>query len=309
VAGPAARAGAGSAAGEPAAAGPIVERVNPTYQPPPGTPDDLVSLRNQIIGTLATCANVERFGQLMAQQEAHHAANEKPIEAMQKANEDSISATEAHKRAIANRDEANTRKQDHEDKAKGKLKDYSDKAGQLVTLTVPLKAVAGFTGLATNLPNEPDIVLRFKRGLLKVNADSSRFLSPFDKADQAIADQKNQQAVREQGIKADVATLKSTDTKAGAAAATFDTAKQNTDDFGEKNKQRKEDARGAKTEAQKTAATLDAQARQKQGQAMSLAAAMQFWANGHRQARLVALEATRKRLEARGYRVTEVAEK
>jgi len=36
---------------------------------------------------------------------------------------------------------------------------------------------------------------------------------------------------------------------------------------------------------------------------------MQSWANGHRQARLVALEATRKRLEAMGYRVTEVREK
>jgi hypothetical protein len=313
----AARAGSGKAtepkdagAGEGGApAGPITERVNPAYQAPPATPEDLDRLRNQIIDTLGARADAERFGQLMGQQEAHHAGNEKPLEDIQKGNAEAITATKAHEDAIQRRNDANGRKQEHEDKAKGKLEQYSDKAGQLVTLTVPLKAVAGFTGLASHLPEEPDIVARFKRGLLKVNADASRFLRQLDAADQAVADQKTQQAARAAGIKTDLATLDRTKGKADHAGRTFDAAKATAEDFTEKNKQRKEDAHTAKGEAQKTAAALAADAKTKEGQAVSLAAAMQFWANGHKQARLAALEATRKRLEAQGLRITAVVER
>jgi hypothetical protein len=295
--------------GAPGPTGPITERVNPSYQSPPATPDDLVSLRNQIIDTLGARADAETFAGIMGQQEAHHAANEKPLEDVKKGNEEAITATKAHADAIEHRNEANTRKQDHEEKAKGKLEQYTDKAGQLATLTVPLKAVAGFTGLASHLPDEPDVVGRFKCGLLKVNADSTRFLKQLDHADLAIADQKTQQATRAEGIKTDLATLDRTKGKADHSAQTFDAAKETTEDFDEKNKQRKEDAHNSKVEAQKTEASLSADAKKKQSQAVSMAAAMQFWANGHRQARLAALESTRKRLEGQGYKVTEVVER
>ena len=292
-----------------APAGPITERVNPAYQAPPGTPDDLVSLRNQIVDTLGARADAESFAQMMGKQEAHHADNEKPLEDIQKGNDEAITATKAHNDAIQHRNEANARKQEHEDKAKGKLEQYSDKAGQLVALTGPLKAVRGFTGLASHLPDDPDIVGRFKRGLLKVNTDASSFLGQLDASDQAIADQKTQQAGRAEGIKTDLATLDRTKGKADHSGQTFDAAKDTTEDFGDKNKQRKEDAHEAKVEAQKTASTLSVDAKKKEGQAVSLAAAMQFWANGHKQARLAALESTRKRLEGQGYRITEVVER
>jgi hypothetical protein len=289
--------------------GAIVERVNPNYQPPPGTPDDLASLRNQVIDTLGMRANSEQFAQTMATQEAHHAANEKPVAELQKGTTEAITATEAHKRAIASRDEANARKKAQESEVHGTLEDYSSRAGRLVTLTGPLRALARFTGLASHFPDEPEPVVRFKRGILKINADSSHFISQLDKMDETISAQKAQQAERDKGVAADAATIKATDQKAGQSGEKLDAAKGTADDFDEKNKQRKSDAGEARKSSTAAAARFDAQAQQKQGQTISLAAAMQSWAQGHRHARVAALEASRKRLEALGYRVTEVREK
>ena len=289
--------------------GAVVERVKPNYQPPPGTPDDLVSLRNQVIDTLGMRANAQQFAQTMATQEAHHAANEKPVAALQKGTEEAISATEAHKRAVANRDEANARKKAQESEVHGTLEDYSSRGGRLVTLTGPLRALARFTGLASHFPDEPDTVARFKHGILKINTDSSRFISQLDKMDETIAAQKTQQGERDKGIAADAATIKFTDQKAGQSGEKLDAGKGAADDFDEKNKQRKNDAAEGRKGSATAAGRFDAQAKQKRGQAVSLAAAMQSWARGHRQARVDALQASRKRLEALGYRVTEVNEK
>jgi hypothetical protein len=288
---------------------PVVERVDPQYRPPPGTPDDLVSLRNQIVDTLGARAQAEQFTGMMAKQEAHHAANEKPVADMQKGTAEAIAATEAHKRAIANRDEANARKKEQEDKARGRLEDYGTQAGKLTSLILPLKGLARFTGLASSLPDEPDFVQRFKRGLLKMNSDSRRFLDQLGRMDKAVAEQKVQQTERAQGVQADAATIRKTDGEATKSHETFDAAKQTTEDFGAKNAERKEVAGSQRRDAQQVAAKMDAQARQKEAQASSLAAAMQFWARDHAKARTDALERTSKRLEGMGYKVTEVRER
>jgi hypothetical protein len=296
-------------AGQVASNAPVIERVNPNYQPPPGIPDDLVGLQNQIITTLDTRATAEKYAGLMTKQEEHHKANEKPLTEMQKGTEKAISATEAHERAIAHRDEANKKKGEQEDQTRVKLDGYGPQAGKLLLLTFPLKGLSKFTGLARLLPDEPAQVLNFKRGLLKVNADSTRFLAQIERIDKTIADQKAQQAERAKQVQADAGTLRNTDDKAKQSGETFQQTKQTTEDLDQKNKQRKEEAGTERKGAERTATTLDAQAKQKQGQAVSLAAAMQFWARGHRQARLDALEQTRKRLEQMGYRVTEVRER
>ncbi len=288
---------------------PIVERVSPRYPNPPGTPDDLVSLRNQIIDTLAARAQTEQFADKMAEQQKHHEANQKPLESLKKGNEESISATQAHQQAIANRDEANQRKQESEGKARSKIDDYSSRAGQLTSLTVPLKGLSKFTGLASSLPEEPNVVGSFKRKVLKVNSDSNRFLAQMDQMDQTMAGQKGQHEERDKGIKADADTLKDTNTRADRSAEAFAAAKETTEDFDKENQDRIKESSEQKAAARQSTAKLETQARQKQSQAVSLAAAMQFWAQSHQQARRDALEQTRVRLEAIGYRVTEVRER
>src|SRR6202035_3062908 len=200
----------GDPPGELESTAPVIERVNPNYAPPPGTPDDVISLQNQIIDTLDARAKAEQFAGLMKKQEEHHKANEKPIGDMTKKTDEAIRATEAHERAVANRDEANKRKKENEDKARSKLDDYSTRAGKLTSLTGPMRLLKGFTGLASSLPDEPDFVLRFKRGVLKMNADSARFLAQLDKMDKTMAEQKTEQTGRRQQIAADAGTIAQT---------------------------------------------------------------------------------------------------
>lgn len=268
-----------------------------------------MSLRNQIIDTLAARAQTEQFADKMAEQQKHHEANQKPLESLKKGNEESISATQAHQQAIANRDEANQRKQESEGKARSKIDDYSSRAGQLTSLTVPLKGLSKFTGLASSLPEEPNVVGSFKRKVLKVNSDSNRFLAQMDQMDQTMAGQKGQHEERDKGIKADADTLKDTNTRADRSAEAFAAAKETTEDFDKENQDRIKESSEQKAAARQSTAKLETQARQKQSQAVSLAAAMQFWAQSHQQARRDALEQTRVRLEAIGYRVTEVRER
>ncbi|WP_198433070.1 DUF4157 domain-containing protein [Burkholderia ubonensis] len=310
---PTAPPGAGPAAAEIAdateAAEPIVERVNPAYQPPPATPDDLVSLRNQIIDTLAARAQAEQFAQLMGKQKAHHEKNEKPLADMKDGTGEAISATEAHQKAIAERDDANKRKGEQEGKVRGKIDDYATRAGQLLSLKLPLKGLARFTGLARSLPDKPGAVLRLKNGVLKMNGDATRFLGQLDQMDQTMNDQKTQQAEREKGVKADANTIRQTGDQADKSSKDLQDAKQTTDDFDKNNQARKEDASNQQKGAQQTSNSLSAQAKQKETQAVSLAAAMQFWARGHAKARADAVEQTRKRLADMGYRITEVRER
>jgi hypothetical protein len=288
---------------------PILERVNPHYPNPPASPEDIVSLRNQVIDILAARAKAEQFAGMMAAQVAHHAANEKPVADLQKGTETAQTATAAHQQAVAHRDEANERKQAEEEKAAAKLEDYGTRKAKLTALTGPLKLLAGFTGLVRGLPDEPDVVVSFRNKVLKVNTDANQFLGKLDEMDKTIEAQRAAQAERKTGIAADKATLKTTADKAGHSAESLDAAQQTAADFADKNKERKETAKTQGTAAAATAARLDAQAQQKNAQAVSLSAAMQSWAQAHRQARLDALAATRKRLEAAGWRVTEVREK
>ena len=287
---------------------PITERVNPPYQPPPATPEQIVSLRNQVLDTLAMRAQQEQYVHKMAQQEKHHEANQKPLADMQAKTGEALTATEAHKAAIAHRDEANQRKVQEEKKATDKLDDYNTRSAELATIKYPLIGVQKFTGIAAGLPDDPDPVRRFKNGMLKMNSDATKFIGRLEEVDKTIASQKAESEKRKAGASADGDTLHQTDQKAGTSKEALDNAKQTNTDLDSTNTDRLEEAKTEKTDATKAAATLGAQAQKKQQQADSLAAAMQFWAQQHRKTRLDALEQSRKRLEVLDWKVTEVVE-
>jgi hypothetical protein len=304
---------------------PVVEHVNPNYPPPPGTPQQVVDLENQMLEAQMARAQAEDTAAAMGQQVTHHKANEKPLDDMQTHTKDAVAATEAHKKAVAERTEANKKKEASENKAGGALSDYSDRAAKLATITVPMRGLEKFTGLARSLPDAipesiastmPDFLLtraeralkNGKANLLKMNSDSKNFLDQLDQMDQTIAQQKAGQPERVQQVQADAGTLGQTDQKADQSEKSLSDTQQQTEDLDAKNKDRMGQATDLRNQATQAAATLDAQAQTKDQQSQSLAAALQAWAQSHRQARLTALEATKKSLTDRGYIVTEVKE-
>lgn len=299
---------------------PVIERVNPNYENPPCTPQEIVDVQNQILETLDDRAKTEAASAAMAQQQAHHKANEKPLANMQKGTDDAISATEAHQQAVARRKEANQKKKANEDKASGALSDYTDRAAKLATITVPMRGFERFTRLAYDLPENPEVlplavkpfagtIIRAKHGILKMNTDSKNFLKQLDTMDNTIKDQKATHGERDKGIQADAKTIDDTNKQAADSDKSLNQAKQTTQDLDTTNKERLDQATKIRTDADQTGATLDKQAQAKQAKAQSLAATLDAWAPRHKQARVEALEETKKRLQAQGYKITEVKER
>lgn len=298
---------------------PIVEHVNPHYPPPPCSPQDIVNVQNQILETLDDRAKTEALSAESAKQQAHHKANEKPLADMQKGTDDALSATEAHQQAVARRTDANQKKQKNEDQAAGMLSDYSNRAAKLSTITVPMRGFERFTSLAYSMPDDPQVlplavqpfsgtIIRAKKAILKMNTDSKNFLKQLDTMDGTIKDQKATQSDRDKQVQTDAKTLTDTKQKAGESDQSLNQAKQTTQDLDNTNKDRLDQATKIHNEADQASATLDRQAQQKQDTAQSMAAALQAWAPQHRQARLDALEQTRKNLEQQGYKIIEVKE-
>ncbi len=304
---------------------PVIEHVNPNYPTPPGTPQDLVNMQNDILLTLDARAQAEATSKAAAGQVAHHKANEKPLDKMQKGTEEAISATEAHKQAVERRKEATEKKKDNEKQAGNTLSDYTNRAAELSTITVPMQAFFRFSSLAYSLPDtlpksiadtmpdfaatRADSALKSgKRNLIKMNKDSQNFLGQLDSMNKTVNAQKAGQADREQKTQADAATLDQTNAKAKDSDQSLNQAKQGTEDLDAQNKSRVDEATKLRTEAAQTSGKLDAQAQMKQTQAKSLAASLQAWAQNHKQARITALNQTKESLEKKGYRITEVKE-
>lgn len=287
---------------------PIHETVNPNYPSPPGTPADVARLQEQIAEVLEARAYAARVVAYMDRQELHHKANLKPLARVSKAELAAAAAAAAHQQAVANREAANKQKQDREHDARAKFDDYPTRMEKLSMLKGAMYGLIGLTGLAELLPNVPDIVLRFKLRVLKINADTSRFLGKLAESDATVAALTKLQPAREAMLRRDAGLLDKTRAKAKGTGTKLESAGKTFAETETQNKDRIQQAASGHKEAQQIVAAMDTQAQQKQAQAESLAAAMQVWAKQHHQARLNAIEQTRKRLESMGYRVTGVSE-
>jgi hypothetical protein len=285
---------------------PIVEHVNPNYAPPPCSPQDIVNAQNEILRTLDARAEAQGIQSDMAGQEAHHKENEKPLQKMDKRTRDAIEATRAHQAALQRRTEGNKEKQKNEKESEGILSDYGNRAARLAMLTGPLRAFSQFTSLAYGLPDSPDELLKVKHGIIKMNSDSSRFLHQLESVDKTVNEQKASQPERSQQTAADNNTLQKTDQQSKEAAETFDKSKQKTEDLTKENEAKRDEAKEYKQEANQSAANLQGHAEKKKTQAENLAVSLQFWARTHERARVDALNQTKKRLQAQGYKILEV---
>jgi hypothetical protein len=185
---------------------------------------------------------------------------------------------------------------------------YSEEAGKLATIKIPMRGFKKFTGLAYSLPDDPGVLVSVKRGLIKMNTDTTKFLDQLDQMDAAMDQQKSAQSARQQKLEGDAKTLDQTNQNANESKSSFQQANDTTGQLDSDNKARKDEAAKMKNEAAQDAQGLQKDAEQKKAKAQSMAAALDSWAQNHRKARLDALEQTKKNLEARGYKITEVKE-
>ena len=286
---------------------PVIEHVKPDYEPPPGSPQDVVDLQNDMLKILEQRAAVEGVQSSAGTEQSRHKANEMPVDTLQQGTDKALSAKDAHEQMVARRATANASKSENEGRAKERIDDYPTQAAKLTTLTGPMRAVQRFTSLAAILPDSPDVLVGAKRGILKLSADSKRFLDQLDGVDKSMKAQSAAQPAREKQIAADASTIKETEDQAKTSGDTLSQTKDAAAKFKDDNAANKDAAGKLKADAAKTGASLEADAQQKDTEAKSLAAALDAWAHKHSQARTDAVNKTKARLEAKGYKNIEVS--
>ena len=276
-----------------------VERVNPHYSSPPGTPDQIVALQNEILNLLAVRARAEAESR---HEEARIAAcedNQAPIAATLADTRGGISAVRAHQQAIARHDAANQAQQQRQEQTARMTGDYAGKAEGLRALETPLSAWEGFTSIASHLPGSAG------DKMAQMNAEATRMHDSIDHMDSRMAGADGAQPGRAAELADHAQRIAATGEQAQSTHKEMQSAEK-----GAAGLQSANDAALAAAQERQQAANdrgdeLGAAADERQAQADSLAAQMRAWAQIHRDERAQAIAATTTRLQGEGKIVTE----
>jgi DNA repair exonuclease SbcCD ATPase subunit len=280
----------------------MVERVNPAYPPPPGTPQQLAAIQQEIENILAARAQAERAETEMESQQQVLQSDQAPIQQAIDGADGGISAVQAHQQAVARRAQVNQEQQQRQQETGTLVSGYPSRAAGLTALTIPLEVFAGFTSLASHLPGDAG------QSMAEMNQDANEIRSAFAQMSAAMVSQEEAQPGRQAKLSGDQSRIETADTEAGASAQSVNQSKQDAINLQQDNEAQLSQVRQARTEASQQGQTLDEAASTKQAQADSLAEQLQTWAQQHREARRQAVEATAQQLEAEGYVVLEKRE-
>lgn len=288
---------------------PIVEPVNPAYPPPPGTGSrqELVDMQNRLLAILQARAQAEALQNAMAADAGHHEANSTPLADLNSRTGEALTAAQAHQQATAQRTAANQQQQTEEGNVGSTLSDYGNRAAGLAMITGPLEGFTTFTSLAHLLPDDPQVLVGAKRGILKMNADGQRFLEALHGVDGAVAGQQSATPARESGIEANAGRLESTAEGNAAAQGELGVAQSGGEALASRNDARAADSRRREGQAAQTGVQLDGQAEDTRTGIADLSTQWQSWAQAHQQARATAIAQTRAAMVARGWRPRETS--
>ena len=278
-----------------------MERVNPHYQSPPCSPQDIVNVQNEILQTLDAREKAEDVAKAMAGEEKHHQTNEEPLTKVAAKTTEAVDAKTAHENVVKRRAEANQGKQKSEQDVGAAANNYQSKASGLGALITSMKLFSRFTGLASSLPDSPDILQSAKNGILRLSNKTHHFVDQMEQADKAMKEQGQHQQVRLDGAKQDGETIKGTDQKAKESGEKLTKTQDDTKTIAKTNDDKKAEAAGLKNESTQAAGTLAGEAETKTAKSQSLAAALQAWAENHRKARQDAIAGTMEKYQNQGY--------
>jgi Domain of unknown function (DUF4157) len=272
-----------------------VERVNPKYSAPPGTPQQLEALNAEIENILTARARTEQATTQMAQQVDHHQAQQQPIQqAIQDAGQ-ALSANQAHQEAVARHQQTNQAQQQRQQEAQTLVSGYPSRATGIAILTVPLAAFEGFTDLASELPGSAGAKMS------EMNKDSRKLQDSFAQMAVNMAAQAAAQPARQESLQQDQTRLQATNQQSTTTQQDFHTAQDGAQTMQQNNDTRLDQAQAAKTEADNQTTDLNQAAEIKQQKATTLSQELQAWASAHKAARHTAITETQERLQKQGY--------
>lgn len=271
-----------------------VERVNPDYPPPPGTPQQVEAMQQEISRLLAEKARAEQEAALQSSRADQCEANQGPIQQTVDDTTQGISAAQAHQQSVAAHDAANQAQQQRQQESQGLVAGYPSKAAGLAVLGVPLAAWQGFTSLASHLPGDAGTKM------LQMNEDANKMQSAFVNMGAQMVGIDGQQPARQAELQGDAGRLDATATQAQGTQADLRTAQAGAQGLQQANSDAKSEAETLRDNATQQGQQLGDQADKKQEAAKTLSEQMQAWAVAHKAARQQAIEATKNRLQAQG---------
>ena len=276
-----------------------VERVNPHYSSPPGTPDQIVALQNEILNLLAVRARAEAESQHEGERIDACEDNRAPIAATLADTRGGLGAVRAHEQAVQRRDAANQAQQQRQQESEGLTSGYPDKATGLTVLEVPLAAWEGFTSLASHLPGSAG------DRMSEMNGEARRMQDAFAQMGNHMAGADGAQPARAAALTDDSARIAATGEQAQSSHEELQTAADGAVGLQSANDATLAAAQQRRQAADQRSAELQSAADDRQAAADSLAAQMQAWAQAHRDERSQAIAATAARLQGEGKIVTE----
>lgn len=271
-----------------------VERVNPDYPAPPGTPEQLQQMQQEISRLLRDRAAAEQESQHQASRVEQCEANRPTIEQTVDDSAQGLSAVQAHEASIAAHEAANQAQQQRQQQAQGLVSGYPSRATGLAVLEGPLAAWQGFTSLASHLPGDAG------DRMLQMNAEANRMQEAFGQMDSQMQGTDAAQPARQAELQGDSARLDATGTQAGQSGEDLRTAQAGAQSLRQSNDSAQTEAEGLQSAADQQAQQLGDSAAQRQEQAQTLSEQLQAWAAAHRAARQHAIAATVQRLNAQG---------
>ena len=276
-----------------------VERVNPHYSSPPGTPDQVVALQNEILNLLAVRARAEAESQHEGQRVEACEANRAPITATLATTHGGLGAVRAHEQAVARHDAANQAQQQRQQEAAAKTGGYGNQAAGMGVIEAPLAAWEGFTSLASHLPGSAG------DKMAAMNAEAKKMQDAFGQMGAHMLGADGEQPARAASLADDSARIAATDAQAQASHQDLQSSADGAAGLQSANNATLAAAQQRQQLADKRSEELQSAADDRQAQADSLAAQMQAWAQAHRDERTQAVAATVARLQAQGKIVTQ----
>ncbi|OLB78495.1 MAG: hypothetical protein AUI14_13005 [Actinobacteria bacterium 13_2_20CM_2_71_6] len=282
--------------------GPVVETVNPAYQPPPGTQEDIEALTADIGRTLAARARAE--AERARAERVRDAAQAQGVQVRQTRDHvtEALAATREHQGQVQEHGQANERSAAQHQEGGGKVQDAGSRLAGVGTLEALLGGWTGFTGLVLRFSSVlPD---RAVNAFQRMNNDSTQFMARLAHVKTGVVGQQAQQPARGAQIAQTGARIAGTGTRAQGTQEQFTQAAARGAELAQINQDHVATADADRAAAADAATRADTAATGLVQRRESLAAQMAAWAAAHRAARQQAIDETARRLEARGLRVT-----
>jgi hypothetical protein len=275
-----------------------VEIVQPNYKNPPGTPQQIAAIQTEI-GILQQEQSTAKAAQAKhATLESEHQKFAGDVVKASDVTANAVAGAKSHQGEVSAKEANNAQQTAKHGESQEKIKSYPDRAAGIAVMRTPLNVFRSFTHYASMLPGE--IGAKFHQ----MNSEANRFNDALDRITAQMAAQAAQGPAQLLGLQQDKAQLAGVKATSAASEQAFKQQNAEAQTLKDKNDQKLTLHAGEKQKAADQAAKADADIKRKEQASASLADQLRAWADDHRAERQRAIEATKAKYDAAGFRAT-----